>query len=391
MADRDRRHHDRQPARRTGPARSHGHAVARRRGRPCWPATTRDGCGRAPDGAPVRCWRAARSPGMLALRAGWPSMFRAYLHDEARYRRCFAGGWYLSGDLVRRDAAGYLLVRRPGGRRDQDGRPPDRPLRGRTGAAGPPRGGRGRRLRRARPGGRRRRPRRDRARAGPRRRRRPLRTCWPTPAAGSAPRWRPVESSSPPSCPRPAAARSCADVLRARELGLPEGDLSTLEPSPVRGTDDRPDRELLRRMLLLRRFEERCAQPLPAVQAIRGFLHLYVGEEAVATGVLDALEPDDAVVATYREHGHALLKGVPAGRGHGRDVRQGGGLLRRAGWLHAPLRHRPALLRGQRHRRPGACRSPSASPSPTACGASVGSPPASSARAPWPRASSTSA
>ena len=72
-----------------------------------------------------------------------------------------------------------------------------------------------------------------------------------------------------------------------------------------------PRRELLRRMLLLRRFEERCAR-LYQQSAIRGFVHLYVGEEAAATGVLDALDEGDAVVATYREHGHALLKGVPA-------------------------------------------------------------------------------
>jgi pyruvate dehydrogenase E1 component subunit alpha len=69
-------------------------------------------------------------------------------------------------------------------------------------------------------------------------------------------------------------------------------------------------RELLRRMLLIRRFEERCAQ-LYQEGRIHGFLHLYVGEEAVAVGVFDALEPEDAVVATYREHGHALMKGVP--------------------------------------------------------------------------------
>jgi acetyl-CoA synthetase len=46
--------------------------------------------------------------GELALRPGWPSMFRAYLDDEERYRRCFRDGWYLSGDLVKRDADGYL-------------------------------------------------------------------------------------------------------------------------------------------------------------------------------------------------------------------------------------------------------------------------------------------
>ncbi|HET7309760.1 MAG TPA: acetate--CoA ligase [Mycobacteriales bacterium] len=46
--------------------------------------------------------------GILALRPGWPSMFRGYLNEEARYRSCFRGGWYLSGDLVRRDADGYF-------------------------------------------------------------------------------------------------------------------------------------------------------------------------------------------------------------------------------------------------------------------------------------------
>jgi acetyl-CoA synthetase len=45
--------------------------------------------------------------GMLALRPGWPSMFRGYLDMEERYRSCFAGGWYLTGDLARRDADGY--------------------------------------------------------------------------------------------------------------------------------------------------------------------------------------------------------------------------------------------------------------------------------------------
>ncbi len=46
--------------------------------------------------------------GELALKAGWPSMFRGYLNDEARYRKCFRGDWYLSGDLARRDADGYF-------------------------------------------------------------------------------------------------------------------------------------------------------------------------------------------------------------------------------------------------------------------------------------------
>ncbi len=69
--------------------------------------------------------------------------------------------------------------------------------------------------------------------------------------------------------------------------------------------------ELLRKMLLVRRFEERCVELYSAAK-IRGFMHLYIGEEAVAAGVMGALRPEDAVVATYREHGHALVRGVPA-------------------------------------------------------------------------------
>ncbi|HEX6310056.1 MAG TPA: pyruvate dehydrogenase (acetyl-transferring) E1 component subunit alpha [Acidimicrobiia bacterium] len=68
---------------------------------------------------------------------------------------------------------------------------------------------------------------------------------------------------------------------------------------------------LYREMLRIRRFEERCVE-LYSAGDIRGFLHLYIGEEAVATGVMEALTPDDAVVATYREHGHALVRGVEA-------------------------------------------------------------------------------
>jgi len=68
---------------------------------------------------------------------------------------------------------------------------------------------------------------------------------------------------------------------------------------------------LLGDMLRVRRFEEACVELYSAAK-IRGFMHLYIGEEAVAAGALRVLEPDDAVVATYREHGHALLRGVPA-------------------------------------------------------------------------------
>lgn len=66
---------------------------------------------------------------------------------------------------------------------------------------------------------------------------------------------------------------------------------------------------LLHEMLRIRRFEEKCYELYTAAK-IRGFLHLYDGEEAVAVGVMQALRPEDAVVATYREHGQALARGL---------------------------------------------------------------------------------
>lgn len=68
--------------------------------------------------------------------------------------------------------------------------------------------------------------------------------------------------------------------------------------------------EMFRQMLRVRRFEERCVE-LYSQTKIRGFLHLYIGQEAVAVGMLSDLREDDAIVATYREHGHALVRGVP--------------------------------------------------------------------------------
>jgi pyruvate dehydrogenase E1 component alpha subunit len=80
------------------------------------------------------------------------------------------------------------------------------------------------------------------------------------------------------------------------------------EPLPV-------DREhalfLFREMLRIRRFEEKAAE-MYSLQKIHGFLHLYIGEEATGVGAMQAFTPDDAIVATYREHGHALARGMQA-------------------------------------------------------------------------------
>jgi pyruvate dehydrogenase E1 component alpha subunit len=77
-----------------------------------------------------------------------------------------------------------------------------------------------------------------------------------------------------------------------------------------------PDHDLARRLLWqmvrIRRFEEKCIE-MYSTQKIRGFMHLYIGEEAVATGIIEQMRLEDAIVATYREHGQALARGVGAG------------------------------------------------------------------------------
>ncbi|MGI4993534.1 pyruvate dehydrogenase (acetyl-transferring) E1 component subunit alpha [Halobacteriovorax sp. GFR7] len=69
--------------------------------------------------------------------------------------------------------------------------------------------------------------------------------------------------------------------------------------------------EILNRMILIRYFEEACAQQYSAGK-IRGFLHLYIGEEAIASTVIPLLKEEDQFFGTYREHGHALVKGLSA-------------------------------------------------------------------------------
>ena len=69
---------------------------------------------------------------------------------------------------------------------------------------------------------------------------------------------------------------------------------------------------MLRQMLLIRRFEEKAAEAY-ALGKIGGFCHLYIGQEAVAVGSLAALRDDDYVISSYREHGQALVRGIPPG------------------------------------------------------------------------------
>src|SRR5712691_5164017 len=82
------------------------------------------------------------------------------------------------------------------------------------------------------------------------------------------------------------------------------------QESTGRALDVDPDvaRRLLRDMMLIRRFEEKAAEAY-ALGKIGGFLHLSIGEEAVAAGATSVLRPDDYAISTYREHGHCLAKG----------------------------------------------------------------------------------
>ncbi len=83
---------------------------------------------------------------------------------------------------------------------------------------------------------------------------------------------------------------------------------SATKGAPARG-DAAVEPGLLEQMLLIRRFEEKAAE-MYALGKIGGFLHLYIGQEAVAVGAISTLRPDDYVIAGYREHGHALAKGA---------------------------------------------------------------------------------
>src|SRR6185436_5628472 len=81
------------------------------------------------------------------------------------------------------------------------------------------------------------------------------------------------------------------------------------KPDTTKSSDAALNQELLRSMLLQRRFEERCAEAY-ALGKIGGFCHLYIGQEAVSTGVLSLRRPDDYIITTYRDHGQALARGM---------------------------------------------------------------------------------
>jgi acetyl-CoA synthetase len=180
------------------------------------------------DGAAVLVTEPDRE-GELALRPGWPSMFRGYLHDQERYRRCFAGGWYLTGDLVRRDADGYYwfigrgddVIKSAGhliGPFEVESLLMEHPAVAEAGVIGVPDPVAGQRVKAfvlLRPG-------QDASEdlrldiLGFARRR-------------LGPAVAPKELAFAETLPKTKSGKILRRLLRARELGLPEGDLSTLE------------------------------------------------------------------------------------------------------------------------------------------------------------------
>src|SRR5262244_1725542 len=90
----------------------------------------------------------------------------------------------------------------------------------------------------------------------------------------------------------------------------PEGSESNQSKS-VANEDRQTMVDLYRQMLLIRRFEEKCAESY-ALGKIGGFCHLYIGQEAVGVGAISALREDDYVLTSYREHGQAIAKGISA-------------------------------------------------------------------------------
>src|SRR6266513_3087608 len=88
------------------------------------------------------------------------------------------------------------------------------------------------------------------------------------------------------------------------------GVLDRPEEPAVQLNEDRDTLvKIFHQMLLVRRFEEKCAESY-SLGKIGGFCHLYIGQEAVGVGAISALRPDDYVLTSYREHGHAIAKGI---------------------------------------------------------------------------------
>jgi acetyl-CoA synthetase len=186
---------------------------------------------RRPDGSVHRI-EEPMTAGELALRPGWPSMFRGYLNEPERYRKCFVGGWYLTGDLAMRDADGYFwfvgraddVIKSAGhliGPFEVESALLEHPAVAEAGVIGKPDPVAGEIVKAfisLKPG----------FEAGE-----PLaRELLGHARKRLGPAVAPKEIAFRRDLPRTRSGKIMRRLLRARELGLPEGDLSTLEDTP---------------------------------------------------------------------------------------------------------------------------------------------------------------
>lgn len=183
--------------------------------------------------------REPATTGELALRPGWPSMFRGYLGEEERYRKCFAGGWYLSGDLAQRDEEGYYwfvgrsddVIKSSGhliGPFEVESVLMEHPAVAEAGVIGKPDPVAGEIVKAFVSL-------KDGFTAGEELRRSLLAHARRRLGAAVAPK----EIDFLPELPRTRNGKILRRLLKARELGLPEGDLSTLETRVFSGTEQR--------------------------------------------------------------------------------------------------------------------------------------------------------
>lgn len=184
---------------------------------------------RRTEGGGVEEIHAPLADGELALKAPWPSMMRGYLHEDERYRKCFAGGWYLTGDLARRDEDGYYwfvgrsddVIKSAGhliGPFEVESALLEHPAVAEAGVIGKPDPVVGEVVKAfvaLKPG----------FEAGEALRRELLGHARKRLGAAVAPK----EIDFRPGLPRTRSGKIMRRLLKARELGLPEGDLSTLE------------------------------------------------------------------------------------------------------------------------------------------------------------------
>jgi acetyl-CoA synthetase len=186
------------------------------------------------EGGGVKLIEEAGIQGELALKRGWPSMFRAYLNEDERYRKCFAGEWYLTGDLAKRDADGYFwfvgraddVIKSSGhliGPFEVESAFMEHPAVAEAGVIGKPDPIAGEIVKAfvaLKPG----------KEAGPALERELLAFVRKKLGAAVAPK----EISFLPALPKTRSGKIMRRLLKARELGLPEGDTSTLESGAER-------------------------------------------------------------------------------------------------------------------------------------------------------------